>query len=480
MAATRPNVLVICVDHWPGPLFGAAGHPVILTPTFDQLAANGVRFSQAYSCTPTCIPARRELMTGTSARTHGDRVFRERAPMDPAVQTLPGVFRAAGYQAFAVGKLHVYPQRDRIGFDDVLLHEEGRHHLGGGPDDYELFLRDSGFAGQELTHAMGNNAYNMRPWHLPEPCHPTHWTTRQMCRAIQRRDPTRPAFWFCSYAAPHQPVTPLRDYLDMYRDLGGVDRPFIGEWARDPATFPYALQSHRGKFTAMAPQETALVRMGFYAQCTYIDHQVRLLIGTLREEGLADDTVILVTGDHGDMLGHHNLWCKPPMYEWSARIPMILAGPAGDGRVGHHRVDDRLVALRDVMPTLAELCGLPVPPGVEGVSMLSGPRREHLYAEHYENEMAMRMVRAGPWKLIWYPVGNRLQLFDLARDPNEMRDLSEEPAHAAARRDLERLLVSELYGSDLAWVRDGRLVGLPDRPYEPGPNRGLCGQRGWR
>ncbi|HIM55781.1 MAG TPA: hypothetical protein EYM39_03670 [Candidatus Latescibacteria bacterium] len=108
-------------------------------------------------------------MTGTTAKTHGDRVFKEHLEMDPALPTMPQVFRDAGYQAFAVGELHVYPQRDRIGFDEVILCEEGRHHLGGDEDDFERFLKAEGCAGQELTHAMGNNVYDTRPWHLPGP-----------------------------------------------------------------------------------------------------------------------------------------------------------------------------------------------------------------------------------------------------------------------------------------------------------------------
>ena len=165
---SAPNVLLICVDHWPGALLRGAGHEHVFTPTLDQLCRNGVRFAQAYTTTPTCIPARRALMTGTSARTHGDRTFREHEPMDPSLPTMAQTFRDAGYQAYAVGKLHVYPQRDRIGFDDVILNEEGRHHLGGGSDDYERYLHDHGHGGQELTHAMGNNSYTVRPWHLPE------------------------------------------------------------------------------------------------------------------------------------------------------------------------------------------------------------------------------------------------------------------------------------------------------------------------
>ena len=116
---SQPNVLLICADHFPGPLLGPDAPPRILLPTLNALAASGRLFTQAYTATPTCIPARRALMTGTTPQTHGDRTFREDEPMDPRLAPLPQTFRDAGYQAYAVGKLHVYPQRDRIGFDDV-------------------------------------------------------------------------------------------------------------------------------------------------------------------------------------------------------------------------------------------------------------------------------------------------------------------------------------------------------------------------
>ena len=406
-----PNVLLICVDHWPGPLMGATGHERILTPTLNQLADNGVLFTRAYTTTPTCIPARRAIMTGTSARTHGDRIFNEWLEMPEDLPTLPQVFGEAGYQTFAVGKLHVYPQRNRIGFDDVILCEEGRHHLGRGMDDFERFLKWEGYAGQELTHAMGTNEYVVRPWHLPEYCHPTNWTVREMCQTIERRDPTRPAFWYCSFIAPHPPVTPPGEYFDTYQQLG-VDEPFVGEWAQDANALPYALKLHWEKNASLSPAEVRLARQGFYAQCTYIDHQLRLLIGMLREAELIDDTIIMFISDHGDMLGNHNLWAKPPMFEWSARIPMILVPTAAYDRAGHHQRDDRLAALRDVMPTLLDLCGVPIPDSVEGHSLLSGYRRDHIYCEHFEDDRAMRMVRTERHKLIWYPTGNRFQLFD--------------------------------------------------------------------
>ena len=479
----KPNVLLICADHWPGSLLGDAGHERILTPTLDEICGQGVRFTQAYSTTPTCIPARRALMTGTSAVTHGDRIFSETLPMDPNLPTLAQCFRDAGYQAFAAGKMHVYPQRDRIGFDDVILCEEGRHQFGMPRDDYELFVQEQGCAGQEFAHAMGNNRYCVRPWHLPEHLHPTHWTTRQACRLIQRRDPRRPGFWYCSYIAPHPPLTPLKDYLDMYLHLG-VDEPVIGEWTDGgpgDESLPYALRKHRHwKPGPERADAVALARAAFYAQCTYIDHQIRLLLGTLREEGLADDTIVMFTSDHGDMLGTHGHWAKSLMFEGSVGVPMVLMPHRGADVELPERGDDRLAALRDVMPTLLDLCGIEAPGTVEGLSLVGQERRDHIYCEHNEDDMAVRMVRTDRYKLIYYPVGNRFQLFDMKNDPRECRDLAGTREHREVQQQLTSLLLEELHGTDSDWIENGRLRGLPDKAFEPRVDRGLGLQRGWR
>lgn len=473
----KPNVLLISVDHWPGSLLGAAGQPSILTPTIDQLAYNGVRFTQAYSECPMCIPARRTLMTGTTSQTHGDRVFDEHLPMRPDLPTLAQTFRDAGYQAYAVGKLHVYPQRDRIGFDDVILNEEGRLHLGAVADDYELFLGDRGYVGQHFYHGMSSNEYVTRPWHLPEEVHVTNWTTHQMARTIKRRDPTRPAFWFLSYSDPHPPIVPPQAYLDMYQDVE-IPPPVVGGWATDFDALPHLLKDRRGRWPTLTEHQIMRARRAFFASCTHIDHQLRLVIGTLREEGLLDDTIILFTSDHGDMLGNHGEWAKSLFYEDSTKVPMILVGVAGDERAGHHRTDDRLVGWQDVMPTLLDLAGIAVPDTVEGTSMVGTQRREWLYGECHEGSRSTRMVREGQYKLIYYAVGNHTQLFDLQEDPNELRDLSRSPEYEETLERLTQRMVGKLYGSDEDWLHEGRLQGLPDPGYEPQPNRGLSGQRG--
>jgi arylsulfatase A-like enzyme len=139
-----------------------------------------------------------------------------------------------------------------------------------------------------------------------------------------------------------------------------------------------------------------------------------------------------------------------------------------------------LVEIRDVMPTLLEMANIPIPDSVEGISLLSPTRREVLYGEHWEDDRATRMVRDQRYKLIYYPIGNRTQLFDLRDDPDELHDLGADPALAGVRDRLTGALLGNLYGGDLEWIRDGKLVGLPDKAYEPRPERRLGGQRGWR
>jgi arylsulfatase A-like enzyme len=472
-AHRRPNVLLVTVDQWASDILGHAGHAVVETPTIDALARSGVRFTRAYAEVPICIPSRRSLMTGMSARRHGDRRFQPALAM-PDAPTIASCFRGAGYQAYAVGKLHVYPPRNRIGFDDALVVEEGRGQLGI-VDDYEIELTALGHAGEQFLHGMSNNEYSWRSWHLPEACHVTNWVARTMARTIKRRDPTRPAFWFASFTHPHPPLVPLASYLERYRGKA-IDEAVHGAWSRDKA--PYALRQIQHHYRYNARAELDDVKRAYYALCTHIDHQLRVIIGTLREEGVLDDTIIALMSDHGDMLGDHGLFAKRCLLQRSASIPMILVDVADRGRATPGSSDDRPAALHDVMPTLLDLCGIAVPPSCDGMPLLGTPPRQALYGESLEGEQAMRMVVTRRHKLIWYAAGNRTQLFDLEADPRECNDLGADPAYADLRRTLTDTLLSHLYGPDTAFVSDGRLVGIAEPPLRASQNRGLSGQRG--
>lgn len=449
--AIQPNVLLITVDHWSASKLGCAGNDVIMTPTLDQLARGGVRFNNCFSTCPVCIPARRSLMSGTFPGTHGDRIYSERMPM-PDVTSMAQAFRNSGYQAYAVGKLHVYPQRNRIGFDEVILSEEARYEFGV-VDDYQIWLGENGYLGKEYAHGMSNNQYYTRPWHLPEEAHQTNWATAQMAKTIKRKDPTRPAFFYLSYVHPHPPLVPLQVYLDMYRNVTMPESP-IGDWINDDAVM---LKMYHKQADIYSKNDIERAKKAFYALCTQIDHQIRLIIGTLREEGLLDNTIIAFTSDHGDCLFDHNLVAKRNFYRNSTNVPLIITGKPLEKYAG--MISDKLTCLEDVMPTLLSLCNINIPNTVEGLNLFSEIKREYLFGEVCEGPAATRMATNGKFKLIYYPYGNITQLFDIVADPDELHNIVNQPEYKEIQLELTHYLINSLHDGDETWAKNGQLVG---------------------
>jgi arylsulfatase A-like enzyme len=413
-------------------------------------------------------------MTGLFPKSHGDRVYSDRMPM-PQVPTLASSLADNGYHAVAVGKLHVYPQRDRIGFHEVILSEEGRIQFGV-TDDYESWLVEQGFAGQAFTHAMSNNQYYTRPWHLPEHAHPTNWTTNQAMRQIKRRDPTKNLFLYVSYTQPHPPLVPLEIYQDMYTDLEPT-AALPDNWSQDPPEPIKSLQRDlKGPLALYDAKDRLAAKKAFYALCTQIDHQIRLLIGTLREEGLLDETVIIFSSDHGDMLFNHDLVAKRVFYEEAARVPLLISGLPLAERAGQR--DLRLACHEDIMPTILGLCGIATPDHVEGLDLLNGPARDKLFGEISEGFLATRMATDQRYKLIYYPFNNIRQLFDLENDPGENNNLADDPAYSHVLEELSLFLIDNLHSGDEKYVENGRLVGFTGEVPRPHSPISLAGQRG--
>ena len=471
-----PNVLLVTMDQWPGSFLGCEGHPVIETPTLDRLAKNGTRFTRAYSECPICIPARRSIMTGQTPKIHGDRVFQKNLKMPSNTKTIAQTFRDNGYQAFAVGKLHVMPQRDRIGFDDAYISEEGRPYYGS-IDDYDQFLAEKGFVGEQFTHGVSNNDYTWRTWQLPENCHVTNWATKQMCKTIKRRNPNKPSFWYLSYTHPHPPLVPIHTYFERYTRKN-IPLQLQSHWSNETQlTF---LKNIKNRWPQMSKELIADVRRAFYALCTHIDAQIRLVIGTLREEKLLDNTIIMITSDHGDMLGDFGLFAKRLMYENSIRVPMILLGTKEDKIVGRGKVSNRLVGLADIMPTLLNLAKIKIPSSCDGQSMLDKKPRKFLYAEANEGINATRMVTNNNFKLVWYPYGNSFQLFDLANDPKELENVYQKTEFQEQIKILKKVLIEKLYGKDMSFIKQGELIGISSDKMKSDNGKtglGLLGER---
>ncbi len=466
-ATDRPNVILICVDQWRGDCLSIDGHPVVHTPYIDELALSGARFSRAYSATPVCVPARAALFTGLSQESHGRVGYRDGVPWNYPV-TLAGEFTRHGYQTQAVGKMHVYPERSQLGFQHVILHDGYLHFARrrdrdyGLVDDYTPWLRERlGRDADYFEHGVDCNSIVARPWDKPEDTHPTCFVAARAIDFLRCRDPRKPFFLYVSFHRPHPPYDPPAWAFEQYLQAD-MPEPPVGDWTGVFA--PYA-EPHRPDALAGAVSPAILrrARAGYYGHMTHIDHQVHRLCEALVDYGVAGNTWICFVSDHGEMMGDHHLFRKGLPYEGSARVPLILAGPRGSGLPGG-TVSGALAELRDVMPTLLDCAGLPVPAEVEGCSLLPAARggtepvRRHLHGEMVMVGQSIQWVTDGREKYVWFSGTGREQLFDLERDPQERRDLATLPGEAERMARWRRVLADALREREEGFTDGERLI----------------------
>ena len=470
--ADRPNILFVMTDQHRGDTLGADpdsprdedGYPLVHTPNIDNFVEDGALFSRAYTPAPSCIPARRSLLTGQTPSTNGAPGW-VTTPWD-FEHTLPDELGKAGYQTMLAGKIHSIPPGNNAGFDAMEQHEALSAHPN---DDYAKWLRREGDdLYDEISHGLGRNGWDPRPWHLPEHLHPTVWTTDRALDFLEERDPTRPFFLNVSYVRPHTPFDPPQAHWDMYVDRDLPD-PYVGDWVDDvygekipeyPATNAWLAD--------LSPTTVHRARAGYYGLVTQIDQQIKRLLWTLATQGELDNTFILFCSDHGEMLGDHHMWRKTYGYEGSARIPMVLR-PHDSFDAPGNQVIDRPVGLEDVMPTLLDVAGAAVPDTVEGQSLLDlvadpdrSDWRDWYHGEHaagsYDPENGMQYVVSEGWKLIWNPVTGEELLFDLENDPGETTDLTDDSANADAYERARDALVDRLSGRPEGFVEGGELT----------------------
>jgi len=466
--AVRPNVVLICVDQWRGDALSVAGHDVVRTPYLDQMALRGTRFSRAYSATPTCVPARIALMTGLGQSRHRRLGYQDGIPFDFET-TMPGEFRRHGYQTKCVGKLHVHPERNRIGFDDVTLHDgylhftRRRDRAVDAYDDYLPWLRNQ--AGQSVAadyfdHGLNCNSVVARPWDKPEALHPSTWTVTESVNWLNRRDPTCPFFLYVSFPRPHPPYDPPAWAFEQYVSAP-QHRPTVGDWTS--LLEPWRSDGDPEALVARYDDQTVQrVRAGYYGHMSHIDQQVNRLLESLTEAGVADNTYVAFVADHGEMMGDHDMWRKGFPYEGSAHVPLILRGPAG-GVVERGAVDDRIAELRDVMPTLLDCAGLPIPDDLDGRSLLQPDARPWLHGEHTIFEQTLQWIVSDRWKYVWWSQHGTEQLFDLVADPIESHDLVNGTGRLSregrtALTEHRAALVSQLDGRPDGHARRHKLV----------------------
>ncbi len=461
----RPNILLYCTDQQRFDTIAALGNSEIRTPHLDRLAAEGAAFTHAYCQNPVCTPSRASFLTGMyPSANHVIRNGCETYPASLVDKLISRIMSDAGYDCGLIGKLHLAgahngPENRRDdGFDYFQYSHmpyrywpEGDSYLewvrlqGHDPvdaiDTYDspglrVVTPDNGWAGLKVPTPGSDNA--------PPELHQTRWCTD---KAIEFISQPRERPWFLSVNAfdPHPPSDPPWDYYKRYPPETLSDPPFRESdlhrqerLAQVPfAVGPYPLDVIRAR----------QLKAAYYAMIELIDCEIGRLLDWLESAGLRENTVIIFTSDHGEALGDHGLVMKGArFYEGLVRVPLLWSWPAG-ATAGLQ--SNALVELVDIVPTLLEISGLPVPAHVQGRSLLpiltgSAPpdhhkdfvRCEYFYHSADGRPAYATMYRDERWKLVCYHGAGLGELFDLQNDPHEFDDLWLEPGRDPIRNEL--------------------------------------------
>jgi choline-sulfatase len=455
-----PNIVFLMADQFRGDCVGADGNHAIMTPNLDRLAAEGARFSAAYSTCPSCTPARAAILTGLSPWRHGMLGYGKIAPHYP--HELPQMLRDAGYYAVGIGKMHYDLRRNTHGFHETILDDV--REPGFASDYRQWFARNAPGQNPDAT-GIGANDHRAWPYVLPERLHPTRWTADEAVRLIEQYHDPAPLFLKVSFVRPHSPYDPPPRWWDRY---AGVDLPpaSVGDWAERHAQRgkPHRDDLWQGDLGAEAVHTA---RRGYYANVSFLDEQMGRILAALSKRGMLENSLILFTADHGDMLGDHNLWRKTYAYEPSARIPMLIRWPNGllEGKRG--QAIDAPVELRDVLPTFLDAAGVPYDPKwFDGHSMLPLIRGQHngwrgwIDLEHaacYAPETSWTGLTDGRTKYVYYAWDGREQLFDLVKDPHETRNLAALPEHRPLLETWRQRMIDHLSERGEPFVVQGKL-----------------------
>jgi choline-sulfatase len=442
MRRQQPNILFILTDQQRPDSLGAYGATLPATPNLDALAAESVVFDNCYVQNPLCCPSRYSILTGRYPHAHG--VISNWYAPHPWETSFAHRLSRAGYRTGAIGKMHLTPWHDLFGFDGRII-AEAKFHVSC-PDDYARFLEKHGWSRAKL-YDVGTEQYvqdcTAVKSKVPEDLHVDGFVGRAACEYVRRAE--EPFCLMVGFLGPHNPYDPPAPFDAMFTDADLPARNMAeGEVQRKPReAYDYINNNLKWPFKTdeLTERQLRLVWAYYLGCCAHIDARVGRIIEALKERGLYEDTVILFTSDHGDLLGDHGLVYKQCFYEQSVRAPLIWHAPErfAAGRSA------AMVESIDIFNTLCELGGASPGPGRHGLSILPllddpsrrGSHREAAFSENYFGTM----VRQENWKMVYYPGKPYGELYDLASDAQEQDNLWEKLDDSPVKRRLKDLLL---------------------------------------
>jgi len=469
----RPNVLIISSDQQRYDAMGCYGNSHIRTPELDALAAEGARFENSYSQSPMCAPSRASLMTGLFPRNHG--LWANGVEIGDNHRLLSRVLADAGYDCGLVGKFHLgaaaegrTERRVDDGFrmfewahDPIHPSPQNAYHRWLAQNHPDVFTEFSATMGQPWETEEGNQAKGALYLDTVRPeAHYSAWvadTAVDFIRDVERRD-DEPFFLIANFFDPHHPFGAPQEYRDLYdadqlpKPIGGVD-----ELSDKPSSqSQWSVTSYGGTapgFQDYTEQEISEIIASYYAMVTQVDTQAGRILRALEEQGLAEDTLVIFTSDHGEMLGDHGMILKGPMmYDCAVRVPLLVRWP---GHVPAGVTVDSPTQTVDLTSTVLAATGMTAAmPWAQGQDLVSltaacdGVGRDWALVEYRDSNFPQdppiftTMLRYGTTKLVlWHghPATGRVteaELYDLQADPDELLNLWNKPEAASLQTDM--------------------------------------------
>ncbi|GES59190.1 putative Arylsulfatase A [Aspergillus terreus] len=424
MEAKRPNILYIMADQMAAPLLSIHDPTSpIKTPNLDRLARDGVVFDSAYCNSPLCAPSRFVMVSGQLPSRIG--AYDNAADLPADVPTYAHYLRREGYHTALAGKMHFCGPDQLHGYEQRLTSDIY-------PGDYGWSVNwDEPEVRLDYYHNMSSvldAGPVVRTNQLDFDEEVIYKSTQYLYDQVRYRN-DQPFCLTVSMTHPHDPYAITKEFWDLYED---VEIPLPKH-----AAIPHDQQDPHSQrvlkcidlWNKELPEDRIrAARRAYYAACTYVDTNIGKLLRVLEETGLSENTIIVFTGDHGDMLGERGLWYKMTWFENSARVPMIFHAPR---RFSPHRVSEN-VSTMDLLPTFADLVGAQLIPGLpmDGVSLVpyltggEGLRTDTVYGEYMGEgtQAPVIMVRRGRWKFVYSAIDPPM-LFDLVNDPEEKTNL---------------------------------------------------------
>lgn len=443
-AADRPNILVIMSDEHNVFVTGCYDNETIRTPNLDRLAASGVTFDAAYTNSPLCVPCRLSFTSGKYISRVGAWSNDTWLPSDD-IPSIARVMTAAGYDSLLCGKMH-YDRTRRYGFTEIgslRTNQSTKHGLGHRRNPDDLAPKDGGDNARFKQFHAGDDSSVLK--HDRE-------VTRMLTDFLASRGKSeKPFFMIAGYLAPHFPLIVPESYWNPYK--GKVPMPRIPEG--HIASLPLNYRHLRVGFDVLDP-DPEIVRRGrelYYGLTQWLDEQIGEVLDALERSGLADNTVVIYTTDHGENMGEHGMWWKNCMFEHSSRVPLIVSWPKR-WPGGQRRM--QACSLVDVVQTIAELGGAGVPDDWDGKSMVrwldnaDAEWRDLALSEYYGHNIAsgFTMLRHGRFKYVYHaPPDERhpaeRELYDLWVDPGEFSNLAGRPEFERVIERMHAMMIEE-------------------------------------